>query len=63
MGLEPTTLCLEGKCSIQLSYRHIFLIRTTAVIISNLVLDFKLIYFVQFHDWKSSGLFISDLQS
>ena len=20
-GLEPTTLCLEGRCSIQLSYR------------------------------------------
>ena len=22
-GLEPTTLCLEGRCSIQLSYRSI----------------------------------------
>ena len=23
-GLEPTTLCLEGRCSIQLSYRSTF---------------------------------------
>ena len=22
-GLEPTTLCLEGRCSIQLSYRSV----------------------------------------
>ena len=23
-GLEPTTLCLEGRCSIQLSYQSTF---------------------------------------
>ena len=23
-GLEPTTLCLEGRCSIQLSYRSTY---------------------------------------
>lgn len=23
-GLEPTTYCLEGSCSIRLSYRHMF---------------------------------------
>ena len=22
-GLEPPTLCLEGRCSIRLSYKHI----------------------------------------
>ena len=27
-GLEPLTYCLEGSCSIQLSYRHMYVLRT-----------------------------------
>ena len=27
-GLEPPTYCLEGSCSIQLSYRHMYVLRT-----------------------------------
>ena len=30
-GLEPLTLCLEGRCSIQLSYRRIFLLPETVL--------------------------------
>ena len=38
-GLEPTTLCLEGRCSIQLSYE-----RTMSYVrISTVVLIFVLV--------------------
>ena len=30
-GLEPPTLCLEGRCSIRLSYKHIKLERVMGI--------------------------------
>ena len=30
-GLEPRTYCLEGSCSIQLSYRHIIMERVMGI--------------------------------
>ena len=35
-GLEPTTLCLEGRCSIQLSYRSISAVRTSKNVCADL---------------------------
>ena len=35
-GLEPTTLCLEGRCSIQLSYRSRSIIKKRSAIPQNI---------------------------
>jgi len=36
MGLEPMTPCLEGKCSIQLSYRGEFIYKNKLLVLEGL---------------------------